>query len=208
MTLRAMAAAVAILASSACGGGSDGGPTQVGVTGSVRGNVNDNTGAAVPNASVALRATGQTTRNTVTGSDGSYSFGSVTAGAYTIAVTPPSGYQLGAGSGVVAVTVVAGQQAVAGVVVLTRSPPTGPAPQSADVSMVDNSFNPASVEVAVGGEVRFTNNGAAVHNASGGGVNIPNLNPGGTATQRMNTAGSFPYQCTLHSGMSGTIVVR
>jgi plastocyanin len=78
----------------------------------------------------------------------------------------------------------------------------------ASVSMVNLSFSPASVEVAVGGTVTWHNDDNETHNASGEGVTIANTNPGQSRSQVMPNAGSFPYNCTLHSGMSGTVIVR
>ncbi len=211
MRLRHQAAIAALFLVAACGG-SDG-PTNPGgnnnQTGTVQGSVQDQTGAAVPSASVALRATGQATRNTNTNANGGYTFSNVSAGAWTVAVTPPTGYSLGAGAGTSAVTVVAGQQVGVPAIVVNKQATGGPAPASADISMVNTSFNPQQVEVAVGGTVRFTNNDSVVHNATGAAFATGNLNPGqSSGNQAMNSAGTFAYSCTLHAGMNGTIVVR
>jgi hypothetical protein len=110
-------AAVVVLA--ACGGGSD--PVEVDpVThGSVRGTVADNTGAPVANAAVALTGNGQTDRTTNSGADGAYTFANVPAGTYTLAVTPPAGFAIGA-AGTASVTVASGAQADAPATVLYR----------------------------------------------------------------------------------------
>ena len=210
MRLWHQAAIAGLFVAVACGGG-DGGPTNPNnnpQTGTVQGSVQDQTGAGVAGASVALRATGQTTRNTNTNSAGSYTFTNVAVGAWTVAVTPPSGYSLGANAGTSPVTVVAGQQVGVPAIVVTKQASGGPAPAFAEVSMVNNSFNPQQVEVAVGGTVRFTNNDAVQHNATGAAIATGNLNGGQSSEQRMNAAGTFQYSCTLHSGMNGTVVVR
>src|SRR5215207_7848643 len=94
-------AAVVLLA--ACGG--DGG-TEVGpdTPGSVRGTVNDHTGATVANAVVALTGNAQADRTTNTAANGVYTFADVPPGPYTLAVTPPAGFTIGA-AGTVSVTV-------------------------------------------------------------------------------------------------------
>jgi plastocyanin len=209
MKLRAAAGLAAMLVVNACGGGGGGpsGPPTGSTTGSLRGTVNDQNGAAVPSATVTLTATGQTARTTTTNASGSYTFSSLPVATYTVTVTPPNGYQLGAGTGTTTVNVVAGQQANATTIVLSRNP-TGPPPLAVNVSMVDNAFQPPSIEVGVGGTVTFTNNGGTQHNANGGTINTPNLNPGQSANEVMATVGTFNYSCTLHSGMSGTIIVR
>jgi plastocyanin len=204
-------ASIAALLLAACGGGG-GGPTQPdnnnNQVGTVQGTVVDQSGAAVPSASVALQRTGQSTRNTTTNASGSYSFASVATGAWTVAVTPPSGFSLGSGTGSSAVTVVAGQQASVAPIVLNKLTQGGPPPAAVDVSMVNTSFNPQQVEVAAGGTVRFTNNDGVDHNASSNQFLTGNLTPGQSREVRLNNAGTVTYSCTLHAGMTGSIVVR
>lgn len=76
------------------------------------------------------------------------------------------------------------------------------------------SFNPSSVTITRGGSVTWTHDGAAAtHNVtfssstSGTPANIGNLS-GGNASRTFTTAGSFPYHCTNHQGMTGTVVVQ
>jgi N-acetylneuraminic acid mutarotase len=109
-------AAVVLLA--ACG--SDGG-TEVGpdTPGSVRGTINDHTGATVANAVVALTGNAQADRTTNTAANGVYTFADVPPGPYTLAVTPPAGFTLGT-AGTVSVTVSGGTQANASAIVLKR----------------------------------------------------------------------------------------
>lgn len=193
----------------ACDGG--GGPTVPGggATGTVRGEINDNTGVAVPNATVTLTGNGQALRTTTTNTTGVFVFNTVAVGSYTVAVTPPTGFTL-AGAGTAAVTVTSGQQANVNTFVFNRiTGGGGNAPAFADVSMVNTSFQPQQVEVAVGGTVRFTNNDNTAHNATGqGGIQTGNLNAGQVSDRVMTTAGTFAYACTLHAGMNGTVVVR
>jgi N-acetylneuraminic acid mutarotase len=108
-------AAVVILA--ACGG--DGGPTQTETNGSIQGIVTDNTGAAVANAAVALTGSGQAARTTNSGADGVYTFADVPPGTYSLAVTPPAGFIIGA-PGIASVTVAGGGQVNASAMVLYR----------------------------------------------------------------------------------------
>ena len=210
--MRATAVLAAGLVLATCGGGNGGdggdGGTGLPTTGTVRGTVIDQNAEPVASASVALSATGQSTRNTSTNSAGVYQFGAVTPGTWTVTVTPPSGFELGSNTGSATVTVVAGQQASVNAITVARIV-TGPPPQSADVSMVSgNSFSPGRVDVAVGGTVRFTNSDNTVHNATATNFQTGNLNPGATASVRVDQAGTHTYNCTLHAGMTGTIVAR
>jgi plastocyanin len=64
--------------------------------------------------------------------------------------------------------------------------------------------------VAVGTTVTWTNNDSIPHDtiADGGQWSSPILNPGQTFQFRFATAGTFPYRCTLHPGMVGTVTVQ
>jgi plastocyanin len=96
-------------------------------------------------------------------------------------------------------------------ITLTVTAP-GQAPATAQVSATGaTSFAPTCVTVAAGGTVTWTF-GPTTHNVSFG-ANKP---PGGDINERTNTtdqrtfptAGHFPYDCTLHPGMSGRVIVR
>ncbi|HYD52363.1 MAG TPA: kelch repeat-containing protein [Gemmatimonadaceae bacterium] len=114
---------IALLAAflvAACGG--EGDPTEVRPgTGTIRGTVTDNTGATVANAVVVLSGNAQPSRSTTSGGAGVYTFASVEPGTYTLTVTPPPGFTLGA-AGTLSVTVASGAQADASAIVLDRVP--------------------------------------------------------------------------------------
>ena len=71
-------------------------------------------------------------------------------------------------------------------------------------------FAPNPITVGLGGSVTWTNRDNTTHTATAtdGGWNSGNIAPGGTFTRTFPTAGSFPYHCTLHPGMVGTVVVQ
>lgn len=75
-----------------------------------------------------------------------------------------------------------------------------------------NAFSPQSVTISRTGSVTWTNPTGVTHNvtfapASGTPADIP-AHSSGSNTRDFNTVGTFAYQCTLHSGMSGTVVVQ
>ncbi|HKP54868.1 MAG TPA: S8 family serine peptidase [Chloroflexia bacterium] len=78
------------------------------------------------------------------------------------------------------------------------------------VSIVDFAFSPQNLTVSAGTTVRWTNNGEATHNSTSFKAvwASPNLSTGQTFDYTFNTPGSYPYGCTLHSGMEGTITVQ
>jgi plastocyanin len=84
----------------------------------------------------------------------------------------------------------------------------GGPPLLAEVSMVNTSFSPQQVEVAVGGTLRFTNNDAVQHNATAASFATGTMNPGQVREQTVGSAGTFSYSCTLHPGMTGSVIVR
>ena len=94
--------------------------------------------------------------------------------------------------------------------------PTGPAdptnttPNSVNAT-TSNAFDPAALSVSKGTSVTFTFL-AVTHNVTfdavnGAPSNIPNTSAASLA-RTFSTAGTFSYQCTLHSGMRGTVTVQ
>jgi plastocyanin len=81
-------------------------------------------------------------------------------------------------------------------------------PMQADVSVVDFAFNPSSSTIAAGGEVTWTWGGAVGHNVTFGTGTNSATQTTGTFSRTFATAGSFAYECTIHAGMDGTIVVE
>ena len=74
------------------------------------------------------------------------------------------------------------------------------------VRVVDNQFEPGTIEVAVGDTVTWSFEGAALHNVSGPGFKSKNLKEG-EFEHTFNSAGEVDYVCTLHPGMKGTVEV-
>jgi len=78
-----------------------------------------------------------------------------------------------------------------------------------DVSIPGLSFSPASITVPVGTTVRWTNNHSINHTstADGGLWDSGLLAPGQSFSFTFNTAGTYPYHCTVHLAMLGTVIV-
>ncbi|HEX2167415.1 MAG TPA: carboxypeptidase regulatory-like domain-containing protein [Longimicrobiales bacterium] len=113
--LRALVVAAVVMLT-ACDG-SD--PISTPATGSIRGTVTDNAGAAVANVAVELTGNGQAVRTTNSGADGVYTFADLPPGTYTLAVTAPTGFTVGAAR-TTSVAVAGGAQASAAAFVLDR----------------------------------------------------------------------------------------
>lgn len=74
-----------------------------------------------------------------------------------------------------------------------------------------STFNPGSITVAKGSTVSFifqaSEHNVTFANVTGAPANIANTT-NATVQRVFATAGSFGFQCTLHSGMNGTVVVN
>lgn len=80
----------------------------------------------------------------------------------------------------------------------------------ATVSIANNLFVPATVTIAAGGTVTWTNNDTVIHTATATDSSWDSgfmAKAGGTYQRTFPTAGTYPYLCTLHPEMVGTVVV-
>lgn len=99
----------------------------------------------------------------------------------------------------------------------TPSPTTSSSTSTVAASIVSGSstltttaYAPNPVVVAVGGTVSWTNNDTKTHTstADGGQWSSGPIAPGGTFNMMFTSAGTFPYHCTIHPGMVGTVRVQ
>src|SRR5262245_8349517 len=76
--------------------------------------------------------------------------------------------------------------------------------------LANQAFMPDEVTVNAGTTVVWTNTDSTSHTstADGNAWNSGIVSPGGRFTVTFQTAGTFPYHCTIHPGMVGTVVVR
>jgi len=77
------------------------------------------------------------------------------------------------------------------------------------VSIVDFAFNSASLTVAVGDTVTWTNTGKTAHTstADNGAWDSGTLQPGASFSHTFTTAGTFSYHCNIHPFMMAMITV-
>lgn len=74
-------------------------------------------------------------------------------------------------------------------------------------------FTPSPVRIAVGGTVTFTF-GSVGHDVffdnttAGAPANIGTTTANTSVTRTFNTAGTFEFNCHIHPGMSGTVIVE
>ena len=86
-----------------------------------------------------------------------------------------------------------------------------------EVTAVDNTFRPETIEIEPGAEVVWTNRGRSKHDivpTEGGdwGVALDDFESGDTYSHVFTEPGEYPYYCTIHGtktkGMVGKIVVK
>jgi plastocyanin len=93
-----------------------------------------------------------------------------------------------------------------------ETPGPGGGPSSGTVVVAaGTAFTPATVNVAQGASVTWQF--SSTHNVTFGsakpsGGDIPNTSAGASVTRTFSIAGTYDYDCTLHSGMSGSVVVQ
>ena len=85
-----------------------------------------------------------------------------------------------------------------------------PSPVTRKVTIDSTSFLPVSVVANVGDTVVWTNKDLFKHTvtAADGSFDSKDIEPGGTWSLTVKTAGAFDYACIYHSTMKGTLRVR
>lgn len=91
-------------------------------------------------------------------------------------------------------------------------PPPGSSPTpavSGDITIVDNAFSPRTKTVATGTTVAWANTGVVPHTVTSGsgGFDSGFIMSGETYRRTFGTPGTYDYVCTIHPGMTGTLVV-
>jgi plastocyanin len=88
------------------------------------------------------------------------------------------------------------------------SSPTEPVPAD-EVRVSNNRFTPSNRTVAAGTTVTFRwASGSVTHNVTFNDGPASANQSSGTFQRLFANAGAFPYQCTIHNGMTGTITVQ
>jgi plastocyanin len=87
---------------------------------------------------------------------------------------------------------------------------TGAAGNALQVIMTNRSFQPQQITVKVGQAVTWVNQDTLQHDvvAKDGEFKSPLFNNGGTFSFTFTKAGTYPYYCSIHPDMVGTVVAR
>jgi plastocyanin len=78
------------------------------------------------------------------------------------------------------------------------------------VIMNNRSYDPATVTIKAGDTVTWVNQDAPQHDvvADNGEFKSDLFDKGGTFSFTFSTAGTYPYHCSIHPGMTGTVIVQ
>jgi plastocyanin len=78
----------------------------------------------------------------------------------------------------------------------------------AEVSAKDNRFSPPAIEVPAGTTVTWRfEDGFVPHDVAGDGWTSGEPKRDGRFTHTFDRAGTYPYRCTVHDGMTGRVIV-
>jgi len=78
------------------------------------------------------------------------------------------------------------------------------------ISMYNMTFTPATKTVAKGTVVKWTNDDSYAHTVTsndGTSLNSGTVAGGASFSYTANVPGTFDYHCTIHAGMTGTLIV-
>jgi plastocyanin len=80
---------------------------------------------------------------------------------------------------------------------------------SSGVTIKDFKYAPPSISVSVGDTITWTNQDVAPHTATAndGSFDTGSLSKGKSGSHTFTKAGSFPYICSIHPSMKGTVTV-
>ena len=148
--------------------------------------------------------------NTIAGATG-FQFGSNNEAVAT--VTPTGGFvsAVAVGTATITATLTRDLVTASGASTVNVTAGGGTFPSTAGVATSNSSFNPALVDIAVGGTVTWTfattSHNVNFNAATGAPANIETTQNASVA-RSFPTAGSFSYFCNIHEGMTGTVVVH
>lgn len=86
--------------------------------------------------------------------------------------------------------------------------PTATALPGNQVSVVDFSYMPGIVRIVTGQTVTWRNEGTEQHDITGSDWHSGPLDPGYTYRLTFGIAGTYPYRCSIHLDMTGSVIVK
>lgn len=197
--LRQLAAAIATIALISCGGSEDPTPDTTVASVSLSGSTN-----IAPGGTSQLTATARNAAGTaIPGLTASWQ-----SSATSVATVSSTGLVSALANGSSTITATISGKSGTRLITVAAVVINPSATVAADAS---NSFSPSPVDISLGGTVTWNFSGPNDHNVNfsgtGAPANIPNTS-NSSVTRTFTTAGSFNYNCSLHAGMTGTVIVH
>jgi len=92
----------------------------------------------------------------------------------------------------------------------TTTTSTSSGPGTNEVWMQNTAFTPRSITVPVNTTIKWTNKDGMIHTvtSSTGLFDSGNISSGGVYSRQFTATGTYPYVCTIHAGMTGTVTVQ
>ncbi len=88
------------------------------------------------------------------------------------------------------------------------TPTPEPTPTQPVVYVVDYGFSPGQLLIHAGQRVTWVNQGADGHDITGSDWHSGPLTPAEAYTRAFLEPGTFPYECTIHPEMRGSVIVE
>ncbi|HEY1872456.1 MAG TPA: cupredoxin family copper-binding protein [Chitinophagaceae bacterium] len=78
------------------------------------------------------------------------------------------------------------------------------------VSIANMAFTPATITVSAGTKITWMNNDNMTHTVTADDMSFDsgNIAGGSSFSRTFSVVGSYPYHCTIHPNMTGTVVVK
>jgi len=80
-------------------------------------------------------------------------------------------------------------------------------PETVEVEIIGFAFVPATITISRGTTVQWTQKDSVTHTVTGTGFDSGGLSQGKTFSHTFNDAGTFDYGCSIHTSMTGKIIV-
>jgi amicyanin len=81
--------------------------------------------------------------------------------------------------------------------------------KTVQVSMKSMAFQPKELTISAGDMVTWTNNDPMLHDVDLGNMGkSPEMRKGETFSKTFDKAGTYDYDCDIHPGMTGKIIVK
>jgi len=87
---------------------------------------------------------------------------------------------------------------------------TADVPGANEILIQGMAFSPSTITFTAGTTITWTNKDGVPHTVTSntGIFNSGSIGSNGTYSHLFNTAGTFPYKCTIHPSMTATVVVN